>query len=70
MSSQFIPDQLISTTIIFPTLTPPPFHTPLSVPASPLSRPAFALRADNGVERGVSVDQDGTSNVWAIEPKM
>jgi hypothetical protein len=26
--------------------------------------------ADDGVERGVSVDQDGKSNVWAIEPKM
>ena len=24
----------------------------------------------NQVERGVSVDQDGKSNVWAIEPKM
>jgi len=24
----------------------------------------------NVVERGVSVDQDGKSNVWAIEPKM
>jgi hypothetical protein len=24
----------------------------------------------SGVERGVSVDQDGKSNVWAIEPKM
>lgn len=24
----------------------------------------------NSVERGVSVDQDGKSNVWAIEPKM
>lgn len=23
-----------------------------------------------GVERGVSMDQDGKSNVWAIEPKM
>ena len=22
------------------------------------------------LERGVSVDQDGKSNVWAIEPKM
>lgn len=35
---------------------------------------AFVLNAedDNGksVERGVSVDQDGKSNVWAIEPKM
>jgi hypothetical protein len=25
---------------------------------------------DSPVERGVSVDQDGKSNVWAIEPKM
>lgn len=24
----------------------------------------------NPVERGVSMDQDGKSNVWAIEPKM
>jgi hypothetical protein len=24
----------------------------------------------SGTERGVSVDQDGKSNVWAIEPKM
>ena len=24
----------------------------------------------NPVERGVSVDQDGKSNVWAIEPKV
>merc|ERR1712232_675197 len=26
--------------------------------------------ADDFVERGVSFDQDGKSNVWAIEPKM
>ena len=26
--------------------------------------------ADDPVERGVSVDQDGKSNVWAIEPKI
>ena len=33
--------------------------------------PTTALHmADDGVERGVSVDQDGKSNVWAIEPKM
>jgi len=25
---------------------------------------------DRPTERGVSVDQDGKSNVWAIEPKM
>jgi hypothetical protein len=24
----------------------------------------------SGVERGVSVDQDGKSNVWAIEPQV
>jgi len=24
----------------------------------------------NPTERGVSIDQDGKSNVWAIEPKM
>merc|ERR1712157_437455 len=24
----------------------------------------------NPIERGVSMDQDGKSNVWAIEPKM
>jgi hypothetical protein len=36
----------------------------------------FAAEEDNRpaavgfVERGVSVDQDGKSNVWAIEPKV
>ena len=24
----------------------------------------------SGTERGVSIDQDGKSNVWAIEPKV
>eukprot|EP00568_Trieres_chinensis_P011851 CAMPEP_0183291424 /NCGR_PEP_ID=MMETSP0160_2-20130417/852_1 /TAXON_ID=2839 ORGANISM="Odontella Sinensis, Strain Grunow 1884" /NCGR_SAMPLE_ID=MMETSP0160_2 /ASSEMBLY_ACC=CAM_ASM_000250 /LENGTH=102 /DNA_ID=CAMNT_0025452229 /DNA_START=123 /DNA_END=431 /DNA_ORIENTATION=+ len=28
------------------------------------------VSAANVMERGVSVDQDGKSNVWAIEPKM
>ena len=32
-----------------------------SPPVTPAGRP---------IERGVSVDQDGKSNVWAIEPKM
>ena len=36
--------------------------------------PLFMADEDNsnpsGVERGVSMDQDGKSNVWAIEPKM
>ena len=36
-----------------------------------VARPSMALYDDNkSVERGVSVDQDGKSNVWAIEPKM
>jgi hypothetical protein len=29
-----------------------------------------ALFEKQPVERGVSIDQDGKSNVWAIEPKM
>mmetsp|Transcript_409 Transcript_409/g.931 ORF Transcript_409/g.931 Transcript_409/m.931 type:complete len:102 (-) Transcript_409:350-655(-) len=41
-------------------------------PRSVSTRATTAIRAqdDNGTERGVSVDQDGKSNVWAIEPKM
>jgi hypothetical protein len=38
-----------------------------------VSQPITALFSEDGgkpVERGVSVDQDGKSNVWAIEPKM
>mmetsp|Transcript_20438 Transcript_20438/g.34874 ORF Transcript_20438/g.34874 Transcript_20438/m.34874 type:complete len:105 (-) Transcript_20438:1747-2061(-) len=35
------------------------------------SRSALSMADDkNPVERGVSMDQDGKSNVWAIEPKM
>jgi hypothetical protein len=30
----------------------------------------FSEDPNDGGERGVSVDQDGKSNVWAIEPKM
>ena len=30
----------------------------------------MAEKDNSGVERGVSMDQDGKSNVWAIEPKM
>mmetsp|Transcript_46498 Transcript_46498/g.130928 ORF Transcript_46498/g.130928 Transcript_46498/m.130928 type:complete len:106 (-) Transcript_46498:134-451(-) len=43
---------------------------------APISRAPSAPRTvvfaeeDSTVERGVSVDQDGKSNVWAIEPKM
>jgi hypothetical protein len=38
------------------------------VPLSPLADSS----SDNEetTERGVSIDQDGKSNVWAIEPKM
>ena len=35
------------------------------------TRTSMALfDGDRPVERGVSVDQDGKSNVWAIEPKV
>lgn len=53
------------------------FH--LTVSRTPLTaRPSVVARMteDNEtpvaptVERGVSVDQDGKSNVWAIEPKV
>mmetsp|Transcript_46568 Transcript_46568/g.113426 ORF Transcript_46568/g.113426 Transcript_46568/m.113426 type:complete len:89 (+) Transcript_46568:456-722(+) len=45
--------------------------TRTNVPAVPSSS-TTSLFAEDGqpVERGVSVDQDGKSNVWAIEPKM
>jgi hypothetical protein len=45
----------------------------IPAPVSPASSSrTVALFAEEGktVERGVSVDQDGKSNVWAIEPKM
>jgi hypothetical protein len=37
------------------------------VPLSPL---ADSSSDNEPQERGVSIDQDGKSNVWAIEPKM
>ena len=36
-------------------------ETEVFTPPTPAPKP---------VERGVSIDQDGKSNVWAIEPKM
>lgn len=39
-----------------PPILPPPLR--MSDPQKP------------NIERGVSMDQDGKSNVWAIEPKM
>lgn len=45
----------------------------LSAPRSNLQRRTTLFSEDepgNFVERGVSMDQDGKSNVWAIEPKM
>jgi len=44
--------------------------------SAPLTRVVAFAEGDDSqfssrtVERGVSVDQDGKSNVWAIEPKM
>lgn len=50
----------------FPTAMPLPFMTTTSL------RMAAEDPEGNtsGVERGVSVDQDGKSNVWAIEPQV
>eukprot|EP00956_Cyclotella_meneghiniana_P011284 scaffold15896_cov60-Cyclotella_meneghiniana.AAC.3 len=44
-----------------------------TAPQSNLQRRTTLFSEDepgNFVERGVSMDQDGKSNVWAIEPKM
>ena len=40
--------------------------------STPSSSSSIVLNAEKetSTERGVSVDQDGKSNVWAIEPKM
>jgi hypothetical protein len=37
---------------------------------APSRTTVFAEDGGKPIERGVSVDQDGKSNVWAIEPKM
>ena len=50
-----------------------PIATRTNVPAVVTSSSSTtSLFAEDGkpIERGVSVDQDGKSNVWAIEPKM
>lgn len=44
------------------------FTAPQHSVVSSRSSPLFA--EDKPTERGVSMDQDGKSNVWAIEPKM
>jgi hypothetical protein len=54
--------------LIFPSST-----APFGITTS--SRSTRIAAGDNmpdlpSVDRGVSVDQDGKSNVWAIEPKM
>ena len=44
-----------------------------TAPVATTSRATALFAEDDGPsggERGVSVDQDGKSNVWAIEPKM
>lgn len=46
---------------------------PISTVSTSAPSRTVALFAEDGgkpIERGVSVDQDGKSNVWAIEPKM
>lgn len=46
----------------------------LSAPSKSIAKTTALFSEDESsapvVERGVSVDQDGKSNVWAIEPKM
>ena len=44
--------------------------TRTNVPTSFSSTSLFSEEGGKPIERGVSVDQDGKSNVWAIEPKM
>mmetsp|Transcript_28576 Transcript_28576/g.40139 ORF Transcript_28576/g.40139 Transcript_28576/m.40139 type:complete len:104 (-) Transcript_28576:163-474(-) len=42
-----------------------------TAPGRQIARPTVLRMSDQEpVERGVSVDQDGKSNVWAIEPKV
>mmetsp|Transcript_22152 Transcript_22152/g.26702 ORF Transcript_22152/g.26702 Transcript_22152/m.26702 type:complete len:103 (-) Transcript_22152:195-503(-) len=41
-----------------------------TAPGRQIARPTVLRMAEDPVERGVSVDQDGKSNVWAIEPKV
>ena len=49
-----------------------PSTAPQNALVSSRASPRFAEDKNPGnfVERGVSTDQDGKSNVWAIEPKM
>ena len=47
-----------------------PQNNLVSRTASPLFMADEENTNPSGVERGVSMDQDGKSNVWAIEPKM
>ncbi|KAL7482897.1 hypothetical protein ACHAW6_008551 [Cyclotella cf. meneghiniana] len=50
-------------------------HSSLSRQSRPTARfseeeNSYSPASNKFVERGVSMDQDGKSNVWAIEPKM
>ena len=48
-----------------------PESTPESTPETFLPNPKFSFDPSQSIkERGVSFDQDGKSNTWAIEPKM
>mmetsp|Transcript_24335 Transcript_24335/g.50967 ORF Transcript_24335/g.50967 Transcript_24335/m.50967 type:complete len:106 (-) Transcript_24335:230-547(-) len=46
------------------------FTAPQNSIVSSRASPVFAEGPGKFTERGVSTDQDGKSNVWAIEPKM
>ena len=56
----------------YTTITAPAQQRSATSLSTPSSSSSIVLNAEKetSTERGVSVDQDGKSNVWAIEPKM
>uniref|UniRef100_A0A6U4ABU4 Transmembrane protein n=1 Tax=Ditylum brightwellii TaxID=49249 RepID=A0A6U4ABU4_9STRA len=57
----------------FTAINAPRTQTFVSTRSAPLfmsDEDDIPAASGSSVERGVSVDQDGKSNVWAIEPKM
>jgi hypothetical protein len=73
-----LPDVNLTLTICTFLSVHPPFLPPTAFGTRTAANVVVALRATNDgkqsqvptIERGVSVDQDGKSNVWAIEPKV
>ncbi|GMI20657.1 hypothetical protein TrRE_jg2265 [Triparma retinervis] len=61
---------LISLILSVSSFSPTPLFGVTTSLSLPSPRSPTSLLADDGKERGVSIDQDGKSNVWAIEPKM